>query len=152
MRADGTEFLIELSIVRVEMPGPPVFTAYARDISERVLHDATLQESSAIIASSFDAIVSRTPDGIVTSWNAAAERIFGYEAEEIIGRSIAILEPHERTGELAWVNEKLRRSGRVAPFETVRVRKDGVQDRRRDDGLADPRRCGRADRRLGDLA
>ena len=50
VRADGSEFPIELSIVRAEMPGPPVFTAYARDISERVLRDATLQESSAIIA------------------------------------------------------------------------------------------------------
>src|SRR5579862_1792003 len=117
VRADGSEFPIELSIVRVKTPGPPVFTAYARDISERTVRDAALQESSAIIASSFDAIVSRTPEGIVTSWNAAAERIFGYEAGEMIGRSIDILEPRDRVGELASVNEQLRQSGRLAPFE-----------------------------------
>ncbi len=93
VRADGSEFSIELSIVRAEMPGPPVFTAYARDVSDRLRRDAALQESSAIIASSFDAIISRTPEGIVTSWNAAAERIFGYEAAEIIGRSITSSSP-----------------------------------------------------------
>ena len=127
MRADGSEFPIELSIVRVEMPGPPVFTAYVRDISERTLRDGTLLESAAIIGSSFDAIVSRTPEGIVTSWNAAAERIFGYGAEEMVGRSIGILEPPEHSGELASVNERLRQSGRLEPFETVRMRKDGVR-------------------------
>ncbi len=127
LRADGSEFPIELSIVRVEMPGPPVFTAYVRDISERVLRDAALRESAAIVGSSFDAIVSRTAEGTVTSWNAAAERIFGYRAEEMIGRSIGILAPPERAGELASVNERLRRFGRLEPFETVRVRKDGLR-------------------------
>ena len=96
-------------------------------ISERTLRDAALQESSAIIASSFDAIVSRTPDGVVISWNAAAERIFGYAAEEMVGRSFDVLEPVERSGELRWVNEQLRAFGSLAPFETVRVRKDGVR-------------------------
>ena len=128
MRADGSEFPIELSIVRVEMPGPPVFTAYVRDISERTLRDAALLESAAIIGSSFDAIVSRTPEGIVTSWNAAAERIFGYAAPRrwSAARSRSWSRPSE-SGELASVNERLRRSAASSRSRRSGLRKDGVR-------------------------
>jgi PAS domain S-box-containing protein len=127
LHADGSEFPVEMSIVKLDLSGPPIFAAYLRDISERALRDAALQESASIIDSSFDAIVSRTPDGVVTSWNGAAERIFGYRPHEILGRSINLLEPPERTGELEWVNERLRRFGRLEPFETVRLRNDGAR-------------------------
>ena len=85
MRADGSEFPLELSIAAVDVRGEPLFTAYVRDITEQKRREAALLESEAIVDSSFDAIVGRTIDGIVTSWNAAAERMFGYTAEEILG-------------------------------------------------------------------
>jgi diguanylate cyclase (GGDEF)-like protein/PAS domain S-box-containing protein len=127
LRADGSEFPIELSIVRVDVPGPPVFTAYIRDITEVKEREAALRESEAIVGSSFDAIVGRTLEGVVTSWNAAAEHIFGYSADEMMGRSIAILAPPERRDELDSINERLARGDLVERFETVRLRKDGAR-------------------------
>ena len=80
---------------------------------------------AAIVESSDDAIVSKTLDGIVTSWNAAAERIFGYRAEEMIGQSILRLLPQERHAEEDMILARLRRGERVDHFETVRQTKDG---------------------------
>jgi PAS domain S-box-containing protein len=80
----------------------------------------------AIVESSDDAIVSKTLQGIITSWNTGAERLFGYTAAEIIGQPINILIPSDRQEEEAEILEKLRRGERVDHFETVRVRKDGT--------------------------
>lgn len=81
---------------------------------------------AAIVDSSEDAIVSKSLDSIVTSWNAGAERIFGYTAEEMIGQSITRLIPHDRPEEEAHIIERLRKGERVEHFESVRVRKDGT--------------------------
>jgi PAS domain S-box-containing protein len=80
---------------------------------------------AAIVATSDDAIVSKNLDGIILSWNDAAERIFGYTPDEVIGKPILILLPPERLGEEATILSKIRRGERVDHFETVRVRKDG---------------------------
>jgi PAS domain S-box-containing protein len=80
---------------------------------------------ASIVESSDDAVVSKDPNGIVTSWNQAAQRIFGYTAEEMIGRPIATLIPEDRTGEEVLILERIRRGERVDHYETVRQRKDG---------------------------
>jgi PAS domain S-box-containing protein len=82
---------------------------------------------AAIVDSSDDAIVSKTLDGIVQSWNGSAERLFGYAAEEIIGRSIRIIIPADRQDEEDEVLRKIRAGERVDHFETVRRRKDGSE-------------------------
>jgi PAS domain S-box-containing protein len=80
----------------------------------------------AIVESSDDAIASKTLDGIVTSWNRAAERLFGYAAAEMIGRPIAVLAAPGREIEMAAILERIRRGERVDHFDTVRRRKDGT--------------------------
>jgi len=80
---------------------------------------------AAIVESSDDAIASKTLDGIVTSWNRAAERLFGYTAEELIGRPIAILAAPDRGNEMPAILERIRRGERVDHYETVRKSKDG---------------------------
>jgi PAS domain S-box-containing protein len=80
---------------------------------------------AAIVESSDDAIVSKTLNGIITSWNPAAERLFGYTAEEVIGRPISILAPPDRENEMPANLERIRRGERVDRYETVRRRKDG---------------------------
>src|SRR5205085_1439619 len=72
-----------------------------------------------------DAIVSKDLNGIVTSWNRGAERIFGYQAEEIIGRPVSILLPPDRVDEEPGILARIRRGERVEPYETIRRRKDG---------------------------
>lgn len=80
---------------------------------------------AAIVASSDDAIVSKTLDGIVTSWNAAAEQLFGYSAAEMIGQSITRIIPEDLQYEEVDILAKLRSGGRIERYETVRRRKDG---------------------------
>ena len=80
---------------------------------------------SAIIESADDAIISKTLDGIITSWNKGAERIFGYSADEVIGKPVTILIPHEYQDEEPAILARLRAGDRIEHYETVRVRKDG---------------------------
>ncbi len=81
---------------------------------------------AAIVDSSDDAIVSKTIDGVITSWNAGAERMFGYSASEAVGRHITLIIPKDRHAEEEQVLARLRRGERVDHFETVRIRKDGT--------------------------
>jgi PAS domain S-box-containing protein len=80
---------------------------------------------AAIVESSSDAVIGKTLDGTVVSWNAAAERIYGYTAEEMVGRSIETLVPERLCDELPAIFEKLRQGERVERYATTRVRKDG---------------------------
>jgi PAS domain S-box-containing protein len=81
---------------------------------------------AAIVDSSDDAIVSKSLDGIITSWNRGAERLFGYTAEEAVGQHITLIVPTDRRHEEATILEKLKRGERVDHFETIRIRKDGT--------------------------
>jgi PAS domain S-box-containing protein len=80
---------------------------------------------TSIINSSEDAIICKTPEGVITSWNPAAERIFGYQAEEVIGKPLTVLETPDKTGEMADLLKKVRGGESVVNYETHRNRKDG---------------------------
>src|SRR5215467_8293721 len=90
-------------------------------------HDAHLESEwlAAIVVSSDDAIISKTLDGVITSWNGGATRIFGYEASEMIGQSILRLIPPELHGEEREILARLQRGERIDHYETVRVARDG---------------------------
>jgi PAS domain S-box-containing protein len=81
---------------------------------------------ASIVESSDDAILSKTLDGVITSWNKAAERIYGYQAAEIIGRSVSLLIPPDRPEEMAEILDQIRAGERVDHYETMRRRKDGA--------------------------
>jgi len=80
---------------------------------------------AAIVESSTDAILSLTPDGLVASWNNGAERIYGYAADEMVGRSVSLLVPPDRHDEFKQNSERIRHGKQIEPFDTVRMRKDG---------------------------
>jgi PAS domain S-box-containing protein len=80
---------------------------------------------AAIVNSSDDAIIGKDLDGIITSWNAGAARLYGYTAEEAVGRSVRMLVPEEQRGEIDDIMERVRRGERVAHYETIRRTKDG---------------------------
>ena len=96
-----------------------------RDITEMKRAQEAQNRLAAIIESSDDAIVSKNLDGIITSWNQAAERIFGYAAAEAVGRHIGLIIPSDRQEEENDILARLRRGERIDHFETVRQRKDG---------------------------
>jgi PAS domain S-box-containing protein len=97
----------------------------ARDITEQKLTGAAAMHFAAMIASADDAIVSKDLNGIVQSWNPAAERLFGYTADEMIGQSITKIIPEERLDEETYVLGRIRDGQSVEHFETVRQTKDG---------------------------
>jgi PAS domain S-box-containing protein len=104
----------------------------ATDITERKHVEAALGESqqrlrwsASIVESSDDAIVSKNLDGIITSWNRGAERVFGYTAEEAVGQPITIVIPHDRLDEERSILTRIRRGERIDHFETIRQRKHG---------------------------
>jgi PAS domain S-box-containing protein len=105
---------------------------HAVDVTQQVLVRSELEQRgrasgllAAIVDSSDDAIVSKNLDGVITSWNRAAQRLFGYTAEEAVGKHITLVIPRERHQEEDDILRRLRRGERVDHFETVRVRKDG---------------------------
>ena len=101
-------------------------TARRQFEAERESQDRVARELAAIVETSDDAIVSKDLESIVRSWNRGAERIFGYTADEMIGRSIRTIIPEERWGEEDEVLRQLRQGNRVDHFETIRRRKDGT--------------------------
>jgi len=128
-RADG-EFRWALSSGRPRFDTQGGFAGYVGsviDIHER--KHAALASSllSAIVESSDDAIVSKDLNGVITSWNQGAERLFGYPAGEAIGQSITMLVPPERGDEEPEILARLRRGERVEHYQTIRVRKDGTR-------------------------
>jgi len=96
-----------------------------QDITERKRSEEAALRLAAIIESSHDAIVSKDLEGTITSWNGGAERIFGYLAEEIIGKPIMILIPPYLQKEEEAIMERVRRGQRVEHYQTIRLRKDG---------------------------
>ena len=96
------------------------------DITQADEADRAKNLLAAIVDSSDDAIVSKTLNGIITSWNKAAERMFGHTAEEAIGQSITLIIPPDRRDEETKIIQQLRRGERIDHFETIRMRKDGT--------------------------
>jgi len=93
----------------------------------RLQADRAVGLLAAIVDSSEDAIVSKTLEGIITSWNRSAERLFGYTASEAVGKHISLIIPVERTDEETVIIERIKRGERIEHFDTVRVRKDKTQ-------------------------
>jgi PAS domain S-box-containing protein len=95
------------------------------DISDRKRADIHAQQLASIVETSDDAIVSKDLNGIITSWNGGAERLFGYTAAEVLGKPVTLLIPPDRHSEEPEILERIRRGKRVDHYETVRRRKDG---------------------------
>ena len=98
---------------------------FFRDVTHERLAESARAHLAAIVESSDDAIVSKTLEGIIRSWNRAAERLFGYSAEEAVGQPVTLIIPAERVPEEQQILERLRRGERIDHFETVRVAKSG---------------------------
>src|SRR5665647_1992383 len=128
VRKDGTVFpvLISIAPIRDEDGAIVGASSIARDVTEQRHALAAAQRMAAIVEHSDDAITGRTLDGIITSWNPAAERMFGYSSAEIVGTSADLLIPEDRAGEAAEVVAKIGAGQHVQHLETIRVRKDGT--------------------------
>ena len=124
---DGRRIEVELSAFTVrDADGRPVcHVGIKRDVTERRRAEEAAARLAAIVESSDDAIISKTIEGVVTSWNPAAERLYGYTAEEAVGQPISLIFPPDRLDEFPSIMGRLARGEHIAHYETVRRRKDG---------------------------
>jgi len=126
-RSDGATFPAEISTAPVVGVDARLRVLYVRDISERRRAQRAVYDLAAIIESSDDAIISKTLEGVIESWNAGAERLYGHTAAEAIGQRISLVEPLGRPEQAPAVLALIRRGRPIENLETVRVRKDGAE-------------------------
>ena len=116
---------VELSMFPIQFDCAVGVSLIATDITERKNREELQAYLASIVDSTDDAIVGKKPDGTILSWNAGAERVYGYPAEEIMGRSINVVVPPERRAEAEAILQNVRSGKTVETFETERIRKDG---------------------------
>ena len=125
MKAGAHDYVLKHNLARLS----PAVTRELAAAEERRAHrqqEATMAYLASIVESCQDAIVGKTLDGKVVSWNSGAEALYGYSAAEMIGREISLLVPSDRMNDLTELYERVKRGERVERFETVRVRKNGT--------------------------
>jgi PAS domain S-box-containing protein len=129
LRKDGRRVEASVTISPVALPDGQVVgaTMIVRDITDAKRIERDALHFAAIVKSSDDAIVSKDLNGTIVSWNSAAELLFGYAADEVVGKSIRLIVPPDRQAEEDRVLETIRRGEAIDHFETVRLRKDGHQ-------------------------
>jgi PAS domain S-box-containing protein len=125
LRKDGSELPKSVTAQSVEVNAGRMTCLFLEDLLPRLsLHDAE-QRMSALVESAEDAILTKSLDGLIRSWNPGAERLLGYSPAQIIGRPITLLLPEDRYDEEAMILDRIRRGQRVAHFETIRRKQDG---------------------------
>jgi PAS domain S-box-containing protein len=125
-RKDGSGIAVELWAHPIVWNGKQIGAVVIfLDITERKRTEGDLRRLAAIVESSRDSIIGEALDGTILSWNAGAERIYGYSSAEMIGKSGFLLAPPEHQKEASELLERIKRGQKIEPFETVRMRKDG---------------------------
>jgi PAS domain S-box-containing protein len=124
-RRNGSEFPVEISLSPLETEEGTLVSSTIRDVTDRKKAEEQRFQLAAIVDSSDDAVIGKSLEGIIKTWNRGAERVFGYTADEAVGKPISMLLPPGRQGEEPAIIERLRKGERVDSFETIRRRKDG---------------------------
>ena len=128
-KKDGSTFPASITVSPIKNSVAYIIgvSIIARDISDRQIGDRNKSLLASIIDSSADAIISKNLNGIITSWNKGAEKIFGYSEKEAVGQSISIIIPKNKYEEEANIISKIISGEKVDPIETIRKRKDGTE-------------------------
>ncbi len=126
-KKDGTTVPVGVSSQLFRLGESALGLFIARDLTQTKQMEETRARLAAIVASCSDSIIGKSRDGIVTTWNSSAERMFGYTAAEAIGRHISFIVPPQRHAELGQILDSIRRGERIEERETVRLRKGGTR-------------------------
>ena len=126
-RSDGSLIPVELTVTRIAGSEPPLFTGFLRDVSERAEAERTRHHLAEVVRGTQDAVLSKDLDGVLTSWNPAAEALYGYTETEAVGRHISFLIPDDHRNEEQEILDRVRGGERLETYETERIRKDGAR-------------------------
>jgi PAS domain S-box-containing protein len=122
---DGREFLIDVMLCPLEQGQRKWVLSLIHDLSEHGIGGGLRYHLAALVNSSGDAIIGKTLDGVITTWNESAQRLFGYSAREAIGKSMSMLLPPGRKAEEVEILRRVRSKESIRAYDTVRRRKDG---------------------------
>src|SRR5439155_4838995 len=125
LRKDGTTFPLDLMLSETWLGERRIFTGIMRDITERKRMEEMRERFAAIVEQTDDAIVSKTLGGVITSWNAGAQKLFGYSTQAAVGKPMMMVIPPERVKEEPEILARIARGESVDHFETARIRSDG---------------------------
>ena len=128
-RRDGTKFPVNVGLSLMDTEGGKLVIAAVRDMTSRKkteTKNGRMDQLAGIVEYSDDAIIGKTPGGVIMSWNPAAERMYGYLREEIIGKSVELLSPENRAGEMTAILSRISAGRQLEHFETICVRRDGT--------------------------
>src|SRR5665648_790537 len=122
---DGTEFPINVSLSHIDTGDVLLVITAVGDVAKQKVAVKNAQLTAAVVQYSDDAIIASTLEGVITSWNPAAERMYGYSPMEMIGKYAGLLSPHDRAGEMQANLGVVRGGQAIQRLETIRVRKGG---------------------------
>jgi PAS domain S-box-containing protein len=126
-KKNGSAIDVEITCSRIDYDGIQAILVMIEESDEITKNTKTRNLLASIVESSDNAILSKTLGGTINSWNKAAEKIYGYSAEEIIGKPVSILIPPELEDEFPYIAKKLEKGETIERYETIRVRKDGAR-------------------------
>jgi len=126
-RKDGSTFPIELGVSEMRVGNKRLFAGIIRDVTKRKEAELATRLLAAIVESAEEAIIGKTLDGKITSWNEGAEKLLGYRAADVIGKPVSILVPPERMEEEKSIMAELRKGQKVFHLETLRMAYDGTR-------------------------
>jgi PAS domain S-box-containing protein len=126
--ANGEERVVheECEVIFNDENSPTQMIGTVQDVTERIMAEEKIKILANVVESSNDAIITESLNGVITSWNRAAEQIYGFSAEEMLGKDISILEPDNLKGEIKKLIEKTNQKEKIQHYETLRLRKDGT--------------------------
>jgi PAS domain S-box-containing protein len=124
-KKDGSSFPVEICCIRVNYNSEILILSIIKDITDRIKRKEELLRFASIVEDSDDAILSKTLDGTITSWNRGAELLYGYSEEEIIGKSISTLIPEESKEDIFLILDKIKNNIKIKHYETLRINKSG---------------------------
>ncbi|MEA2493413.1 MAG: hypothetical protein QOJ29_1324, partial [Thermoleophilaceae bacterium] len=127
LRSDGTEFPVDISLTAIDTNDGRLAIAFVRDITARHEGELAIKQLAAIVESSDDAIIGKTLDGTILSWNRGAEQMYGFTAAEMVGQPVSVLAPPDRPDELLGIIGRLEMGEQIEQLETKRRRKDGAE-------------------------
>jgi PAS domain S-box-containing protein len=126
LHKDGHEFPVEISLSPLETDEGILVSSAIRDITERKRAEESREQLASIVDYSDDAIIGKTPEGMIISWNKGAQRLYGYSSEEVIGKSVSILLPANSANKFSEILARIKNGTEVEHSEEIRRRKDGT--------------------------